>query len=216
MFDGHTYPGGAWRIHMLRKLLGEEAFWSGVKTYVERFAKKTVQTSDFQNCLEEASGLNLTRFFDEWLHSKGFPKLKGEYEYSEDRVKITFTQTQVDEEVPLFAFSLDVEVTTDVGTVQQGVLTFDRADTVSVVVELPKGEKPAQLRVDPEGKVLFTLELPSVDRDVLIQTVKHAKDVNSRIWAYDELVTNGSKPALKAVHENILKEEYYGVRVYSK
>ena len=31
MFDAHTYPGGAWRIHMLRKRLGDAAFWNGVQ-----------------------------------------------------------------------------------------------------------------------------------------------------------------------------------------
>ncbi|RCH82376.1 hypothetical protein CU098_001740, partial [Rhizopus stolonifer] len=112
MFDRHTYPGGAWRIHMLRKRLGEEIFWSAIKTYIERFYNKTVQTSDFQNVLEEASGLNLARFFDEWLYSKGYPKLNGKYEYDADanRVKVIMTQTQVNaaEQIPLFAFDLDV------------------------------------------------------------------------------------------------------------
>lgn len=217
MFDGHTYPGGAWRLHMLRKLMGDEAFWSGVQTYIERFSKKTVQTSDFQNCLEEASGLNLTRFFDEWLLSKGFPKLKGQYEYNgEDVVKISMTQTQVDEtnQIPLFGFPLEVEVTTTTGSVYPSVLTFDQLETVTTLIKLPTGEKPVMIRIDPEYKVLFTLEMPSVDRDILIETAKNTKDVINRIWAYTELISNGSRPALKAVRESILKESHYGVRVY--
>jgi aminopeptidase N len=67
----HTYPGGAWRIHMLRSLLGDATFWAGVQAYVAQHAQKSVQTSDFQTALEQASGLNLTRFFDEWVYSKG-------------------------------------------------------------------------------------------------------------------------------------------------
>jgi aminopeptidase N len=31
MFDSHTYPGCAWRIHMIRKKVGDAAFWSGVQ-----------------------------------------------------------------------------------------------------------------------------------------------------------------------------------------
>jgi aminopeptidase N len=218
MFDGHTYPGGAWRIHMLRRLMGDEVFWSGVQTYIERFSKKTVQTSDFQNCLEEASGLNLNRFFDEWFLSRGYPKLKGQYEFADNTVKISMTQTQVDEanQVPLFGFSLEIEVTSDSGSVYNGIMTFDQLKTMTAVIELPKGEKPTQLRIDPEYKVLFTLEMPSVDRDILIETAKNAKDVINRIWAYSELITSGSRPALKAVHESILKEKHHGVRIYSK
>lgn len=34
MFDAHTYPGGAWRIHMLRNILGDTAFWNGVQSII--------------------------------------------------------------------------------------------------------------------------------------------------------------------------------------
>ncbi|KAG2196317.1 hypothetical protein INT47_009312 [Mucor saturninus] len=217
MFDRHTYPGGAWRLHMLRSLMGDEAFWSGVQTYIQRYAKKTVQTSEFQSCLEEASGLNLSRFFDEWLLSKGYPKLKGQYEFNDQAVKITLSQTQVDEaeQVPLFGFSVEIEVTTDADRVYQGLITFDALETVSVSIQIPEGEKPTQLRIDPEYKVLFSLEMPSVDRNILIETAKSAKDVVNRIWAYSELIKNGSRPCLKAVREAILQEPYYGVRTYT-
>jgi aminopeptidase N len=41
MFDSHTYPGGGWRIHMLRCLCGDEAFWAGVKSmYLSFFPSK--------------------------------------------------------------------------------------------------------------------------------------------------------------------------------
>lgn len=215
MFDRHTYPGGAWRIHMLRKRMGDEAFWYGVQTYIERFANKTVQTSDFQNCLEEASGLNFARFFDEWIYSKGYPKLKGRYDYDANRVKITLTQTQVDEaiQVPMFGFDLDVEVVTKAGKKIKTVVSFSQSDTATAVVDLPEGDKPNQLCLDPEGKVLFKLDMPSVDRDILIETAKHSESIVNRIWAYDELIGNGSRPALKAVDELLKKERYHGVRI---
>ena len=33
----HAYPGGALRIHMLRKMIGDERFWTGVRQYVQAF-----------------------------------------------------------------------------------------------------------------------------------------------------------------------------------
>jgi aminopeptidase N len=65
MFDRHTYPGGAWRLHMLRHLLGDESFWAGVRKYVKDYSGKTVETEDFRKYLEDASGLNLNKFFDQ-------------------------------------------------------------------------------------------------------------------------------------------------------
>ncbi|KAI8968861.1 hypothetical protein BDF20DRAFT_891837 [Mycotypha africana] len=218
MFDRHTYPGGAWRIHMLRQLLGDEAFWMGVHIYVERFAKKTVQTSDFQNCLEEASGLNLTRFFEEWIYSKGYPALKGQYSYNDlqnNTVTLTLTQTQHmnQADIPLFGFDIEVMIKTNKDSECTCLLTFDRAATVTACIALPKGEKPAQVLIDPHNKILHTLDMPSVDRDVLINTAKSCPHLVQRIWAYSELIQSGSRPALKAVRELIKQESFYGVRI---
>jgi aminopeptidase N len=218
MFDRHTYPGGACRIHMLRQILGEAAFWTGVQTYVERFSGKTVQTTDFQTALEESSGLNLTRFFDEFIYSKGYPQVKGQYEFKDDRVKISMTQTQVnaEKEIPLFAFDLDIEVVDDKNQVHNTTITFDREASVSAFIPLEKGSKPVSVRVDPEGKVpLYTLDM-SVDRQILIEVAKNGKDIVNRIWAYSELIKDGSRPALKAVREGLANEPFYGVRVHGK
>ncbi|KAF7727730.1 hypothetical protein EC973_007189 [Apophysomyces ossiformis] len=216
MFDMHTYPGGAWRIHMLRKILGEDAFWTAVKLYIEQHTGKTVTTTDFQAALEKVSGLNLTRFFDEWLLSKGFPKLKGDYTYekAENRIKIVLSQTQVDEanNVPLFAFDLELELTDDQKKTYTSIVHFDREKSVTTYIPLKDGSNPSILRVDPDGRVLFTLDM-TPDQDVLINTAKSAKDIVNRIRAYQELIKGGSRPALKAVQEIILQEPFYGVRV---
>ncbi|KAI9494934.1 peptidase family M1-domain-containing protein [Zychaea mexicana] len=214
MFDSHTYPGGAWRIHMLRAILGDEAFWAGVKHYVEKFSTKTVQTSDFQASLEWASGLNLTRFFDEWLYSKGYPMLKGNFNHDLSRglVEVSITQTQVDGDVPLFSFDLDIELTDDKGNKYENTIKFDRdATRVTTFVLCDKGTLPSMVRVDPHFRVLHTLDM-STDQRVLENTATQAEDVPSRIWAYNELIKNGSYSALKFIQDHILQEQFYGVR----
>ena len=56
---------------MLRKRIGEKIFWEAVGEYVRVFSKKTVETEDFRKVLEEHSKVNLNKFFDQWLYSKG-------------------------------------------------------------------------------------------------------------------------------------------------
>lgn len=216
MFDAHLYPGGSWRIHMLRKMLGESVFWKGVKLYVETFTAKTVQTSDFQGCLEKVSGLNLTRFFDEWLHSKGFPKLSGTYDYQVDEngVAITIKQTQISDDIPLFAFDLEVELVDDKGNIYQKTLTFDSEAAASTWIQLKDGCTPNIFRVDPAAKVLFQLDMP-FDQKVLVNTAEKAGDINNRIRAYEELIKKGTHSALKSVKELIVNEPFYGVRVHA-
>lgn len=213
----HTYPGGAWRIHMLRSLLGDAAFWSGVKSYVANFAQKTVQTSDFQAALEQASGLNLTRFFDEWVYSKGYPKLKADYSYDKETnlVKISLAQTQVDEknDIPLFAFPLEIEVVDEQGKKFTTTAEFDRESKITAFIPLPSDSTPHVLRIDPDGKVLFSLEL-SADDEILENTAKSAKDIANRIHAYYELVKSGSRASLKAVQRLVKGEPFHSVRAH--
>jgi len=49
-----------------RRLLGDDAFWAGVKDYLTTFAGHVAETDDFRKCLEKHSGTNLTKFFDQW------------------------------------------------------------------------------------------------------------------------------------------------------
>lgn len=200
---------------MLRKKLGDKAFWTGVRNYVLKYSTCTVETGDFQKSLENASGLNLTRFFDEWLLSKGYPKLSGTYEYdlAKQGVTITMRQTQAkDGDIPLFAFDLEIELIDDRGQTYNVCLSFDREPSAAAFIKLQDGASPCCLRVDPDNKVLYSLEM-SADQQVLQNTAKSAKDIKSRIWAYDELIKNGSWYSLQTVKQHILAEPFYGVRV---
>ncbi|KAI8915223.1 hypothetical protein DFJ77DRAFT_461715 [Powellomyces hirtus] len=219
MFDMHTYPGGAWRIHMLRKLLGDEAFWDGVQSYVRMYRTQVVETDEFRRCLEKASGLNLVKFFDQWFYSKGFPQMKGTFDFSQDKkqVSITLEQTQVDKakSIGLFDCTVEIEVTDADHKTYTGHVVFqsDNESSKSTLI-LPIGKaKPAMVRVDPGNKLLFSLEM-STGEDVLVNTAKGADDVPNRVWAYKELITrNGTYPALNKVKEAVLAEKFYGVRI---
>ncbi|WP_397362399.1 M1 family metallopeptidase [Olleya sp. R77988] len=67
------YKKGAWVLHMLREQVGNKAFKTAVKNYLEKNAYKNVETSDFISEVEATSGQDLTGFVDLWLHSKIVP-----------------------------------------------------------------------------------------------------------------------------------------------
>ena len=67
IFDAHTYPGGACRLHTLRKEIGDEVFWTAVRDYLQRYYGKVVETEHFRMVLEEHSGRSLGQFFDQWF-----------------------------------------------------------------------------------------------------------------------------------------------------
>lgn len=68
------YKKGAWALHMLREQVGDSAFKTAVKTYLEKHQFDTVKTNDFIYEVEQASGQNLEVFVNTWLVDPKLPE----------------------------------------------------------------------------------------------------------------------------------------------
>lgn len=73
---GAVYTKGAWVLHMLRHMLGDQAFFDALKDYRQRFAYGNASSSDFQQVCEDHYGAKLDWFFTQWLHATGRPFYK--------------------------------------------------------------------------------------------------------------------------------------------
>ncbi|KAJ1556396.1 hypothetical protein HK405_011229 [Cladochytrium tenue] len=188
LFDSHTYPGGSWRIHMLRQLLGEENFWSGVSSYIGEYAGKVVETDDFRRSLEKSSGYNLTAFFDQWVYGTGYPKLKASYSYDSD-LGISRVTLQQDQSGARFSISVEVDVLLPSGIWKSGVATFSADDDyrVASVYFVVGSEVPEAVEIDPRGKVLHKLEF-SPSENILVGIATKGRDIGNRINAFEELI----------------------------
>jgi aminopeptidase N len=51
----------------LRSMLGDAAFWSGLRHYTRAHAGGTVTSIDFERAMEAASGRNLHQTFADWV-----------------------------------------------------------------------------------------------------------------------------------------------------
>jgi len=68
-----VYRKGAYVLHLLRELLGERAFWAGIRHYTRTYFGKSVTTVDFQKAMERSSGRDLSKFFSEWVYMTNTP-----------------------------------------------------------------------------------------------------------------------------------------------
>ena len=211
LFDAHLYPGGAWRLHMLRQLVGDRTFWAATKDYLETYSRKVVETADFRRVMEAHSGLNLVPFFDRWIHAKGYPKLKATYKPDAEKgeAKLVIEQTQVDEKkgIGVFELPLEVEYTDDDGA-HRLTLELD-AQRTSTLVKL-KG-KCTLVRIDPDCRALFALDFNPGD-DLLKAALTGAGDIRNRIRAAAELIKTGTRANLRAVRDAMAREPFFGVR----
>jgi len=104
------YDRGACVLHMLRGLHGDDVFFRALRLYYERWRFRRASTDDFRRVLEEASGLNLGRFFEQWVRDDGRPELRwaAEIDTAGDRRRLRLKIEQVGE-----AFELPLQVRID-------------------------------------------------------------------------------------------------------
>lgn len=65
-----VYAKGGYVLHLLKTELGDELFWKGIQFYTKTYWGKSVQTRDFQQAMESATGRNLAAFFNKWVYLK--------------------------------------------------------------------------------------------------------------------------------------------------
>ena len=211
MFDSHLYPGGAQRIDMVRKLVGDEAFWKGVNEYLVTYQRKIAETSDFQRMLEKHSGLNLQQFFDQWYYSKGFPILKITSKFDDKNkmleLKIKQAQVNKEKEIGLFKFILEVRLEIDEKTYLD--YTFDISEEEHVFyAKLDKN--PLQIIIDEKNKVLMDFEF-NPGPEMLKRIITNGS-MKNKIYAMTELSKKGTDDIVQFLADLYNQENFWGIK----
>lgn len=128
MFDGHSYSKGSRILHMLRKEVGDKAFFASLKLFLTRHAHQAVEVQQLRLAFEEVTGRDLNWFFNQWFYAKGHPVLHFNYGYDAETSEIVLkiTQKKSGEGVPLYRLPMRVDIyTADSKTSQNIVLSRD-------------------------------------------------------------------------------------------
>ena len=107
----NSYQKGGWALHMLRRQVGDEAFFKGLSAYYARFRGGNARTGDFRRVMEEVSGQGLQAFFEQWVYTPGQPALRGDWSYADGVLTVRLEQVQAEHVV--FTAPLDVAIVTD-------------------------------------------------------------------------------------------------------
>ena len=75
LFNVGVYLRGGLTLHALRAEVGDEAFFTILRTYYDRFQYGNATTADFIAVAEEVSGQDLGAFFDAWLYQQALPDI---------------------------------------------------------------------------------------------------------------------------------------------
>jgi hypothetical protein len=148
VFRALVYNKGAVVLHMLRRLIGDEAFFRGLRSFYRESRFRKVGTEDFRGAMEYASGRPLERFFQQWIYGSTIPKVKVGYrvegtdvvlrveqigevfdvpvtmtlQYTDRKstdVVVRVTEQVVEQRVPLTGTLRGIEVSKDDGTLAE-------------------------------------------------------------------------------------------------
>lgn len=75
LFNISVYWRGALVLHALREQVGDDAFFSILRTYYDRYKYGNAAIPDFIAVAEEISGADLRDFFDAWLYGEALPDI---------------------------------------------------------------------------------------------------------------------------------------------
>lgn len=159
LFDAHLYEKGAAVLHMLRRKLGDETFFGAVARYLHLHEDGLVETSDLRRTVEDFAGVDLGRFFSQWIEDgTGYPELKvsGRWDGDEGRLCLTVEQTQDPATAPIFHLEAELDIRMADGRRRTETLRVARAREV-FWFDLPT--PPVVVAFDPRGDLLATLEL---------------------------------------------------------
>ena len=210
VFDRHLYEKGGCVLHMLRTELGDTRFWKAIRHYVGKHAGGSVETRDLARAVDEATGWNPDRFFEQWVFKAGHPALKIETSWDDEQklAKLSIAQTQkVEGETPLFHFSMPVRFVVD-GKINDVTLTVSAAAETFVV---PLSGKPSQVIPDPGNNILKTLDEKKAD-ELWTAQLASAERAIDRVRAARALGKAGSPTATTALAKSMRDDASWIVR----
>ena len=76
VFRALVYNKGAAVLHTLRRLMGDEPFFRGIRRFYRTSRFQKVGTDEFRVVMQEETDLPLDRFFERWIYGSTLPKLK--------------------------------------------------------------------------------------------------------------------------------------------
>ena len=137
-FRGVVYNKGAAVLHMMRRLLGDEAFYRGIRRFYTSSRYRKAGTEDLRAAMEAESGRQLDRFFERWIYGSTLPELAFTFrvESGHQAAAVVLRFEQAGE-----IFDLPVTV------------TLQYSDRKPVEVLVPISERVVESRVPLEGSL---------------------------------------------------------------
>jgi len=208
LFDAHSYNKGGLVLHMLRRELGDAAFFKGLNLYLTQHAFQAVEAHDLRLAMERVSGRDLNWFFNQWFFAKGHPELKVEVDYSQpENLLLRFSQVQDLNQTPVFQLPITIS-------------WYEGEERKTRIVQVTKAEQELVLENDSPISLVYVNE----GQEILMkgnQVLTHAQYLRqfkesqlgvARYEALDSLVSRDAAEELGVVLALALEDSFAAIR----
>lgn len=209
MFDNVTYEKGARVLHMLRKTVGDEAFFKALNLYLIRHAYQTVEMDNLRLVFEEVTGKDLHWFFDQWFLAAGHPILNiaSRYDEAASQVIVKISQSQDLSTTPLYKLPIAIDIYTDTTPERKQVVLDKQQQTFT----FPVKQRPKLVNVDAE-KYLLCEKTEEKSLAEYIFQYENAPLFVDRLEAVDFFKKNNTDKAAKQEMIKVLNDKNWYIR----
>jgi len=209
-FNRHTYQKGACTLHLLRSILGDDAFFRTISTFLHRHEFESVTTYDFMKCLKDVTGKNMDWFFEQHFFKPGHPVLNISKEWDETSgiLSITIQQEQDKwENVPIYKLPVNLGLYSDQGKIIKKYWIKEKTE----IIKIPLDKEPRMVRFDEGNYLLKEWSYKKELEELLFQLEND--DMTGRLWAVEQLAEYSDDPlTIDAWKRSAGEDTFWAVR----
>ena len=153
LLNTNSYQKGGYILYMLRKQLGDSAFFGGLRSYYATYRHGTALSIDLQHELERSSHVSLAQFFDQWLRRPGVatPAIGWAYDATAGTVSVRVVQDGAHD---AYELALPVTIVDVAGRSTQEMVRIPAEREATIPLPAHYSSKPRSLAFDP-GELLL-------------------------------------------------------------
>jgi aminopeptidase N len=190
-----TYAKGACVLHLLRYVLGDSLFFTGLKAYAADPSLKyrSAVIPDFKNVMATVSGQNLDWFFDQWIYQPNHPIYQNGYYFAQagSNWEVGFQAKQVQTNTVFFKMPIQLKISFASGS---DTMIQVMNDVNNQMYFFTFNREPLSIQFDPVNEIVLKVatlqQIPPVPVELTTLTASSNGSIVLLKWSTATEVNN--------------------------
>lgn len=207
MFDSHSYSKGGTILHLLRKTVGDTAFYTALNTYLKDNAYKTTEIHHLRHAFEKVTGQDLMWFFDQWFMKAGHPEIQVQTKYENNKINVQVAQLQDTLYTPIYRIPTKIAYWINDKKIEKAV----ELNSKTQIFEIESSQKPSLVLIDEERLIPGNLTQEKSLSEYVYQ-YNHSLTFASQMEALDNIGSKIDSAGASKMILSALEHDFWLVR----